>query len=108
MRSLRTLSCGRNGHSNAGTLATAEAGGAAGAGGCGESPRGRGVRNGKAASLGGPSVGFASPGGRVWEEACGELHAPTCGAEPGVGGARVAGSLAAPAQTCGSLMPPDP
>lgn len=38
MRSLRTLSCGQNGDSSAGPLAKAEAGGAAGAGGCGESP----------------------------------------------------------------------
>lgn len=34
MRSLRTLSCGQNGDSSAGPLAKAEAGGAAGAGGC--------------------------------------------------------------------------
>lgn len=38
MSSLRTLACGPNGHSSAGPLATAEAGGAAGAGGCGEPP----------------------------------------------------------------------
>lgn len=38
MRSLRTLSCGQNGDSSAGPLAKAEARGAAGARGCGESP----------------------------------------------------------------------